>query len=417
MKTLDVAIVGAGAAGVAAGRLLAASGLDVLLIEATDRIGGRAHTAASDGLHFDLGCGWLHSADRNPWASLAPELGFHVDRTRPPWRSQFRDLGFPAAEQRAASAAFGRFEQRLRETPLGSDRASDLLEPGDRWTPYLEALSGYINGTELEHLSVRDYLAYADAETGVNWRVVEGYGTLVAAAARGVPVALDTPVSAIDASGRALRLTTPRGTLDATNVIVTIPTDVLASGALRLPSRAVDHIDAATRLPLGLADKIIFRLTDCEGFEPDTQVLGNPHSARTASYHLRPFGRPLIEGFVGGAAAREFEADGDAMAAFALDELAGLFGSGIRNRLTPIAQSRWGRLPFSQGSYSHALPGHADARAVLASDIDGRIYFAGEACSALDFSTAHGAYQTGLSAAQGILQNRGIAFAGAKFKS
>jgi monoamine oxidase len=327
MRTLDVAIVGAGAAGVAAGRLLVAAGLDVLLIEATDRIGGRAHTAVSDGLHFDLGCGWLHSADRNPWAALAPKLGFHVDRTTPPWRVQFRDLGFPAAEQRAASAAFGRFEQRLREAPPASDRASDLLEPNDRWTPYLEALSGYINGIELEHLSVRDYLAYADAETGVNWRVVEGYGALVAATARDVPTTLGTPVSGIDTSGRAVRLTTPRGTLDAASVIVTIPTDVLASGALRLPPGAADHIHAATRLPLGLADKIIFGLTDCEGFEPDTQVLGNPHSARTASYHLRPFGRPMVEGFVGGAAAREFEADGDRMAAFALDELAALFGS------------------------------------------------------------------------------------------
>ena len=411
MKTLDVAIVGAGAAGVAAGRHLAAAGLDVLLIEATARIGGRAHTASSDGLHFDLGCGWLHSGDRNLWAALAPELGFHVDRTTPPWRMQFRDLGFSAADQRAAGAAFGRFEKRLRERPPSSDRASDLLEPGDRWTPYLEALSGYINGTELEHLSVRDYLAYADAETGVNWRVVEGYGTLVQAAASGVPVALDTPVSAIDASGRDLRLTTPRGTIDAMSVIVTIPTDVLASGALRLPPTAVDHLDAAARLPLGLADKIIFKLSDCEGFAPDTQVLGNPRSARTASYHLRPFGRPLIEGFIGGKAARELEADGDAMTAFALDELAGVFGSGIRSRVTPIAQSRWGRLPFSQGSYSHALPGHADARAILAGDIDGRIFFAGEACSAADFSTAHGAYQTGLSAAQRILQRRDSACA------
>jgi len=411
MTMLDVAIVGAGAAGIAAGRHLASAGLDVLLIEATDRIGGRAHTVISDGLHFDLGCGWLHSADRNPWAVLAPELGFHVDRTPPPWRRQFRDLGFSAADQRAASAVFAHFEQRLRKAPPASDRASDMLDPGARWTPYLEALSGYINGTELEHLSVRDYLAYADAETGVNWRVTEGYGTLVAAAAKDLQVTLNTPVSAIDASGRALRLTTPSGTLDATCVIVTIPTDVLAAGVLRLPSQAKDHIDAATRLPLGLADKIIFRLANCEEFEPDTQVLGNPHSARTASYHLRPFGRSLIEGFIGGTAARELEADDDAMAAFALDELAGLFGSEIRSRLTPIAQSRWGRLPFSQGSYSHALPGHANARSVLANDIDGRIFFAGEACSPQDFSTAHGAYQTGLSAAHCILQNRDSAFA------
>lgn len=406
MKPLDVAIVGAGAAGVAAGRHLAASGLNVLLIEATDRIGGRAHTAFHDGLPFDLGCGWLHSADRNGWAALAPELGFHVDRTTPPWGVQFRDLGFPEADQRAARAAFARFEKRLREAPSEADRASDLLDPNDRWTPYLEALSTYINGTELEQLSIRDYLAYADAETGVNWRVTEGYGSLIAAAAKDVPVALNMAVAGIDASGRALRLTSARGEIEAERVIVTVPTDVLASGAIRLPPQASDHIDAAGALPLGLADKIIFKLSDCDGFEPDTQVLGNPSVKRTATYHLRPFGRPLIEGFVGGEAAREFEADGDAFAAFARDELAGLFGSGIGRRLEPIAQSRWGRQPFARGSYSHARPGHAAARAVLAGNVDGRLFFAGEACSMQDFSTAHGALQTGLAAARAILDAR-----------
>lgn len=402
MKPLDVAIVGAGAAGVAAGRHLAASGLDVLLIEATDRIGGRSHTAVHDGLHFDLGCGWLHSADRNGWAALAPQLGFHIDRTAPPWGVQFRDLGFSPTDQEAARAAFARFEKRLREAPPASDRASDLLDPGDRWTPYLEALSTYINGTELEQLSIRDYLAYADAETGVNWRVAEGYGSLVAAAATDVPVALNMAITGIDASGHTLRLTSAGGGIEARRVIVTVPTDVLASGAIRLPPRAADHIDAAAALPLGLADKIIFKLSDCDGFEPDTQVLGNPSSKRTATYHLRPFGRPLIEGFVGGEAARELESDGDAFVAFACDELAGLFGSGIRNRLEPIAQSRWGRQPFARGSYSHALPGHAEARAVLARDVDGRLFFAGEACSMQDFSTAHGALQTGLAAARAV---------------
>jgi len=405
VKPLDVAIVGAGAAGVAAGRYLAASGLDVLLIEATGRIGGRAHTAFHDGLHFDLGCGWLHSADRNGWAALAPELGFHLDRTAPPWGVQFRDLGFPAADQRAARAAFARFEQRLREAPPGTDCASDLLDVGDRWTPYLEALSTYVNGTELEQLSIRDYLAYVDADTGVNWRVTEGYGSLVAAAAKDVQLALNTAVTSIDASGHSLRLTSARGEIEAARVIVTVPTDVLASGAIRLPQRASDHMDAAGALPLGLADKIIFKLSDCHGFEPDTQVLGNPSVKRTASYHLRPFGRPLIEGFVGGEAAREFEADGGAFAAFARDELAGLFGSGIRTRLEPIAQSRWSRQPFARGSYSHALPGHAEARAILSADIDGRLFFAGEACSMQDFSTAHGALQTGLTAAHAVLNS------------
>ncbi|MGO4816217.1 FAD-dependent oxidoreductase, partial [Cupriavidus sp. 2MCAB6] len=125
-------------------------------------------------------------------------------------------------------------------------------------------------------------------------------------------------------------------------------------------------------------------------------------------YHLRPFGRPLIEGFICGAAARELES-GEDMVAFAKDELAGLFGAGIRRRLKPVAQTRWAKSLFIRGSYSHALPGCVEARAILASPWDERIFFAGEACSTQDFSTAHGAYQTGLDAAEGVLGGRQFA--------
>ena len=125
---VDVVVVGAGAAGIAAARQLADAGLSLVVIEAGDRIGGRAWTIHHEGLPIDLGCGWLHSADRNPWAALAPALGFTVDRTLPPWGRQFRNLGFPAADQEAARSAFARFEQRLRHAPTGTDRAADLLE-------------------------------------------------------------------------------------------------------------------------------------------------------------------------------------------------------------------------------------------------------------------------------------------------
>ena len=99
----------------------------------------------------------------------------------------------------------------------------------------------------------------------------------------------------------------------------------------------------------------------------------------------------MIEGYFGGALARELETQGDAaVAAFAIDQLAAQLGSDIRARLTPLAVSAWGRDPFARGSYSYARPGQADARAALAAPVDDRLFFAGEAVSARDFSTAHG---------------------------
>ncbi|MGO4815810.1 FAD-dependent oxidoreductase, partial [Cupriavidus sp. 2MCAB6] len=252
---LDVVVVGAGAAGIAAARRLGEAGLSLAVIEAGDRVGGRAWTIRHEGLPIDLGCGWLHSAERNPWTALAPDLGFTIDRTLPPWGRQFRNIGFPAADQMAARAAFAGFEQRLRQAPAETDRASDLLEEGGTWNPYLEAVSSYINGTDLETLSIRDYLAFADADTGVNWRVIEGYGALIARAASGLPISLGMPVSAIEADQSQLAIVTGSGTIRAGAAIITVSTDVLASGAIRLPAALADHIEAASRLPLGLADK------------------------------------------------------------------------------------------------------------------------------------------------------------------
>jgi monoamine oxidase len=68
----------------------------------------------------------------------------------------------------------------------------------------------------------------------------------------------------------------------------------------------------------------------------------------------------------------------------------------------------WGIDPLSKGSYSYALPGKADCRGMLAAPVDDRLFFAGEACSPTDFSTAHGAYLTGIAAAdRAIVARRG----------
>jgi monoamine oxidase len=97
-------------------------------------------------------------------------------------------------------------------------------------------------------------------------------------------------------------------------------------------------------------------------------------------------------------------AAGEAAAvAFALDELAALFGTDIRPRLRPILRTDWTAVPFVGGSYSHALPGRSAARAVLAAPVEGRLFFAGEACSTSDFTAAHGAHATGTAAAEAAL--------------
>jgi monoamine oxidase len=404
MSEVDILIVGGGAAGIAAARRLAGRPVSVQLVEASERLGGRARTERMGGMPLDLGCYWLHSADRNAWAKLAREAGAAVDETPPAWQQQWQDIGFSRAEQAEACAAFDAFDRKLREEMPASDLAGEALDPECRWNPWLEAVSGFINGAGLSQLSARDYLNYEDADTGVNHRLVEGYGAFIRDAVPDVPVTLGAEVSEIDRSGPLLGVITSRGRIEARTVIVTVSTDMIAKERLRFTPALPAKLQAAAYLPLGLANKAFLQLDRPEPFEPDTQLIGDPRSSDSGSYSLRPFGRSVVECFFGGSGARELEAEGEGAAAdFAIEQLVGLLGSGMRRRLTPMVETRWAAEPFVGGAYSHAAPGHANARLELGRSVENRIFFAGEACSISDFSTAHGAHDSGVAAAEAAL--------------
>jgi monoamine oxidase len=400
---VEVAIIGAGAAGIAAARRLHDQGRRVLLIEAMDRVGGRAHTVTIEGMALDLGCGWLHSAERNPLARLAEAQGAVVDRREAAWGRQLRNLGFSARQQHNAWEAYAAFEQALHDRPPPSDCAGDAIARDDPSRPYLDMVSGALNGAELDLVSARDLLAYDDHASEANWRLPAGMGTLIADAATALPLSLSTRVISIDHSGRHVTIATERGTIQAAAVIVALPTDILARGDIAFTPALDDHLHAAACLPLGRVDKLFLDMANPEAVPPESHLVGNPHNALTGSYYLRPLGRPVIECFFGGVSARAIEELGDeGRAGFAIEELGKLLGSGFASGLKPIAGSWWHREPSIGGAYSHALPGHADKRAILAAPASDRLLFAGEACSPHDFSTAHGAWATGIAAAERV---------------
>ena len=405
----EVVIIGGGAAGIAAARRIVDAQLGCLLVDARSRLGGRAWTSTEhSAFPIDLGCGWLHSADRNPWRDAAEAQRRSIDKTPPPWMRPSAPIGFPLSEQLAFLKAQQEFHHRLdslsEEQP---DVASaSFLEPREQWNALINAVSTYVSGAELDRVSARDFGRYADS--GVNWRVVEGYGTVIATHGHGLPVILGCPVRLIDHRGRRLKVETTNGPIVADAAIVTVPSAILAEETMRFIPPLAKKTEAAAGLPLGLADKLFLSLAQPEELEKESRLFGRIDRSETGVYHVRPFGRPQIEGYFGGRLAADLEAAGvAAFADFAIRELVGLLGSHFANRVRPLKLHPWGVDPFSRGSYSYASPGKADCRAELAAPVDDRLFFAGEACSQNDFSTAHGAYLTGIAAAERLIAARG----------
>lgn len=393
---IDLAIVGGGAAGISAARDARSRGLSAIVLEASDYIGGRALSVEYGEIVLDLGATWLHSAVRSPLVALAEQAGVTVDRRQTSWREQFRDLGISREEQWHSRLAIETFAEQLRVNPPPSDRASDVLQPEGEWNESLEALSGFLNGTGLANVSAADFAAYWEASGDENWRIPGGLGSLVKLLGDGLKIQTGWAVRKIELAATAVRLIAEDGTVEAKHAIVTVPTPILVSGAIDLPSIADPWLHAASQLPLGHVEKLFFDLPSPTEFPVGAHLLGSPRNADTGSYILRPFGRHVIEGFFGGDWLKGLT--GVDLAAKGKEELGRLLGSDFAARLHPIAHSDWQRHPFVCGSYSYARPGWHGARLALAEPVSERLVIAGEACCEKDYATVHGAWASGRAA-------------------
>jgi monoamine oxidase len=279
------------------------------------------------------------------------------------------------------------------------------LEPGGEWNAYVRAIAGFMSRVAPERISAADYLAYDAAFTGWNWHLPLGYGALVVASLpSSVTLRLATSVERIDLTTEGVAVSTRAGTVRARDAILTVSTAVLAGDAIRLPSGTEPWREAAAALPLGRNEKVFLEIGCDAAFEPDSHADGNLRDARSAAYSIRPNGWPVIGAFLGGDGARILEEEGPAAGfAHATAELVALFGSDVASAVRPLAATSWSRISSIGGAYSCALPGQSQARARLAQPFEDRLYFAGEATHPFDFTTAHGAHDSGQRAADGAL--------------
>ena len=414
----DVVVIGAGCAGLGAATALRDAGLRCVVLEASGRAGGRAWTAhpeALGGVWFDMGAVWFHDADNNPLVRIARDAGDRLLRSDELGTERTYVAGrlATAAELASYDGAPSRYEAAAAallaqhdDVPL-SAIAENL--PDDPWAATMEAWEGpVICVVDADRFSTRDWVD--NALGGSNLLAEGGIGAFVARRCTpGLDIRFDSPVTRVAWGGPKGRVTvaTARGSVTAGACIVTVSTGVLASGALRFdPVLPASMLDSVAALPMGLALKVALRANGPDRLDLPPHCSVDRQIARgdpLMPFQCWPFGRDYVQGWVGGSTAWDLARAAEGAAVdFALSQLRALFGGRVDRLFAGGGRlvTRWDADPWTLGSYSYAVPGHADARRRLAEPLaDGHLLFAGEACHVGFASTVAGAWISGQHAA------------------
>ena len=400
---VDVAIVGAGAAGIAAARRCLTRGLTVAVLEARDRVGGRAVTVSLKGHAVDLGAHWLHAGPINPLVRLGYARGEPLRRAPVDGHLVLRGRIASGAERAPLDRAFGLADRALTlaaRAPQDHAAATALPLLGP-WRERIATVHGLVSGRPLGEVSLHDFpsMEYAD-----NRFIAGGFGAYVARLAAGLPIALGTAVTGIDWSGPGVRLETVAGALRARAAIVTAPVMVLQAGAIRFEPALPPETEAAISGFLsGTYEHVVLHWpgSPFSGRDRLATILGNrlnPPGLLTridgTPFHYLELDHPTAASLRPGGP--------DAARRFARAVLAEHFGARSLHGLTIPAVTSWKTDPCALGSWAVAPPGGVPARERLREAVGGRLWFAGEALSRAQWGTVGGAWEEGERAADAI---------------
>jgi monoamine oxidase len=392
---VDVVIVGAGAAGIAASRKLVATGKRIVLLEAANQIGGRCVTDTS----------FFRVPYDRPLAKLAPQAGLTLYPAPPGQRMRIGRRYAREGEMEDFLANLVRANAAIADVARKSDMACAEALPKDiaEWRSTIDFILGaYGCGKDLSEVSTADLARAGERDNGVFCR--QGLGTLLA---RLVPPGIllpSTPATRIRPAGN-IEVETAQGLFRAEAAIVTASTNVLTSGKLKfdLPKR---QLDAASKLKLGTRDRVVLEMPGNPlGLRADELVFEKSDAKKTAALFANVYGSSLCMVDVGGSFGRELSAKGEtSMVEFAVSWLSRLYGSDVKSKFKRSHATRWSEEPWVLGAISAAAPGAQPSRKILTEPISGRIFLAGEATHETLWGTVGGAWESGERAADSVIR-------------
>ncbi len=448
----DTVVIGAGAAGLAAARMLVRAGQRVAILEARDRIGGRIFTqrtgAAGSGnlLPIELGAEFIHGLPPETWALVGEE-------------------GLATYELRGSHMLLA--DRQIREGNASDDPVYDVLQGMERWVqarpgcdmtfadylrragiagPDAEAASAYVEGFNAADQNVigiaalvKQQLAEDAIEGGRIFHVRDGYDRIPQVLAReferfGGRILLNHAVRDVawregEVSIRAADPTNQECTLRADRAVITLPLGVLQTGSVGFAPEPATVLAHARRMRMGTAIRAIlvfdrrFWLDDdlpiarLQSARPlkDLSFLSTPHLTPAVWWTAMPECIPTLTGWVGGPKAEMLRhrlrssVDPNALLTVCLRSLSAAFGmseQALTGCLTSWHAHDWTSDPYAFGAYSYAPVDALDASDQMAIPVAGTLYFAGEHTDTTGhWGTVHGALRSGLRAAGQILRD------------
>ena len=412
---VDIVVIGAGVAGIAAARRILAAKRNVVLLEAADRVGGRCITDIQTfGVPIDRGAHWLYSPSSNPLARFAGPAGLDLYHAPPGQKIRIGQRYAREGELEDFLANLVRARRGIADAGRGrGDVSCGKALPkvlGD-WRDTIEFVLGpFTCSKDLADVSATDFSRMAPRNSASFCR--QGLGTLVARLADQLPVRLSTPVTRIETWRRGrVTVETPKGNIVARAAIVTASTSVLAEGKINFdPNLPRRYTDALDHLRLGSYDRVALEMTGTPfGPQSDDLIFQKSDSIRTAGVLANVSGNQICMVDIAGKFGRELAAQGErAMADFVVEWLTGLYGADLRQSVKRAYATRWNEEPFVLGAISAASPGGQFARSVLMDPIRNRIWFAGEAVDETRWGTVGGAWQSGERAAEAAMRQLGF---------
>lgn len=402
----DVAVIGAGAAGLAAARDLSGGGKRVCILEARERIGGRVNTRRVDGvaLPIELGAEFIHGEAEATFAAVnaAALIALRLPDTHDWTRIARLRAKIPDRKRDVSFAEF-----------LRSQRGLD---------PQLRELA--LNFVEGYHAAHADRISAAtlrstdqETEAPAQFRIVSGYDRVMQWLLAGVApdrseLRLNTTVKRIEWRAGDVAIETARDTVRARTAVITIPLGVWkaphdADGFIAFDPPLRDKERAIEKLELGHVVKIAFRFRE-PFWEPKVNFVHSGDRYVPTWWTYAPVRAPILVGWAGGHAADALLAESEeARVSRALDSMAAAFGT-KRRKIESLLVARymhdWQADPFSRCAYSYAGVGGAEAHKILGKPIARTLFFAGEATSGDETGTVAGAIESGHRAAMDVIR-------------